>query len=200
MKHVLLTLSFGRNLSWYFVTTFQRIVRQKVKFQLKRWLLIFNFSHFSSRWLIVCSQPKQPSSQRSRPRLIKTQFCKDCQPRFHFVPLFRFHFFNTSFPITLRFKHPCCICFHIALVFPHLLCYVVTFTISLYEFSPIRHIFIKLMSPIKNLMKRQTGFASFHQSKVLYGRMSWDWSISYNIAWHGIIVKVWYICMVRWAR
>ena len=116
-------------------------------------------------------------------------------------PIFRFHFLlNASFLLTLRLKHPCCICFHIAPVFSHPRCYVVTFTLSLSWFSPICRIFITLMSSIKNLMKRQTGFASFQQSKVLYGRMRWDWSISYNMVWHGMIVKAWYISMVRWAR
>ena len=116
-------------------------------------------------------------------------------------PIFRFHFLlNASFLLTLRLKHPCCICFHIAPVFSHPRCYVVTFTLSLSWFSPICRIFITRMSSIKNLMKRQTGFASFQQSKVLYGRMRWDWSISYNMVWHGMIVKAWYISMVRWAR
>ena len=65
-------------------------------------------------------------------------------------PICRFHFLNTSFLLTLRFKHPCCICFHIALVFSHPLCYVVTFTLFLSWFSPICRIFITLMSSIKN--------------------------------------------------
>ena len=144
-----------------------------------------------------------PSISRGESPVFSRPLCFVVFPPFslsQLLPICRFHFLNTSFLLTLRFKHPCCICFHIALVFSHPLCYVVTFTLSLSWFSPICRIFITLMSSIKNLMKRQTGFASFQQSKVLYGRMSWDWSISYNMVWHGMIVKAWYISMVWWAR
>ena len=121
--------------------------------------------------------PYLPSISRGESPVFSRPLCFVVFPPFslsRLFPICRFHFLNTSFLITLRFQHPCCICFHIAMVFSHLLCYVVTFTLSLSEFSPIRHIFITLMSSIKNLMKRQTGFASFQQSKVLYCRLSWN--------------------------
>ena len=61
-----------------------------------------------------------PSIPRGESPVFSRPLCFVVFPPFSLSQLFpicRFHFLNTSFLLTLRVKHPCCICFHISLWF-----------------------------------------------------------------------------------
>ena len=80
---------------------------------------VYQSTSSSSTSFLSCALLPPLNFKRWEPCLL-SPLCFVVFPPFSLSQLFpicRFHFLNTSFLLTLRFKHPYCICFHILLWF-----------------------------------------------------------------------------------
>ena len=80
---------------------------------------VYQSTSSSSTSFLSCALLPPLNFKRWEPCLL-SPLCFVVFPPFSLSQLFsicRFHFLNTSFLLTLRVKHPCCICFHLLLWF-----------------------------------------------------------------------------------